>query len=138
MTKKQVPIENGLFTLPSSKSDEPNLIGSKCRNCGEVFFPRQVICSNCSGEDLYEIPLSRRGKVFSSTVLRYGPPLYKGPLPIPHGRVELAEGVIVPTPFTDCDVDETLKIGTEVEMVIEKFGEDEEGNEIITYKFKPV
>ena len=138
MSKKQVPIEQGLFTLPSSPNEEPHLIGSKCGSCGEVFFPKQVVCGNCSAEDMKEIVLSRRGKVFSSTVLRYQPPLHKGPMPISQGRVELPEGVIVPAPFTGCDTDETLPIGTEMEMVIEKLDEDEEGNEVMTYRFRPV
>ncbi len=136
--KKQVPVQAGLFTLPSSLTEEPHLIGSKCGSCGEVFFPKQAICGNCSEENMKEIALSRMGKVFSSTVLRYQPPIHKGPMPISHGRVELPEGVIVPTPFTGCNTDETLKIGTKVEMVIEKLYEDEEGNEVMTYRFRPV
>ena len=43
----------------------------------------------------------------------------------------------VETLFTDCDL-EALKMGMDVELVIEKLHEDEQGNEIITYKFRPI
>ena len=39
--------------------------------------------------------------------------------------------------FTGCDP-EAIKIGMDVELVIEKLGEDEQGNEVMTYKFRPV
>ena len=53
--QRQVPVAPGLFTLPSSPGEEPHLIGSKCVSCGEVFFPKQVVCGNCSGEETKEI-----------------------------------------------------------------------------------
>ncbi len=41
VVKKSVPIEEGLFTIPSYGGQEGQLIGSKCRLCGEVFFPKR-------------------------------------------------------------------------------------------------
>jgi uncharacterized OB-fold protein len=68
------------------------------------------------------------------------PPPYKPPEPfVPYGVgwVELPDGLRILAVFTNCDPDE-LAIGMEVEMVTEKLREDEEGNEVITYKFQPV
>jgi len=53
------------------------------------------------------------------------------------GFVELPEGVRVQTLFTGCDPD-SLEIGMDVELVIEKLFEDQEGHDVITYKFRPV
>ena len=64
------------------------------------------------------------------------PVYYKGPVPYAEGFVELPGGVRVQTLLTDCDF-EDITIGMEVEMVIETLHEDEEGNEIMTYKFRP-
>ena len=135
---RKKPIEKDLFTIPSSPGEEPHLIGSKCTRCGEVLFPKQPICPKCSNESLSEVALGRKGRVYSSTILHYQPPLYKGPMPIPQGRVELPEGVLVPAIFTECDTDNPLEIGLEVEMIFGEIGEDQEGNEIVTYKFRPV
>ena len=62
---------------------------------------------------------------------------YKGPVPYSFGWVELPEGIRVETLFTGC-APENLKIGMKVEMVLEKLHEDDEGNEIICHKFRPI
>lgn len=137
-SRKRKLIKEELFTEPSIPGDEPQLIGSKCTSCGEVFFPRRRICTNCQNTNLEEIKLSQRGKIYSFTVVTQRPPeYYKGSVPYAFGYVELAEGVRVQTLFTGCDLD-ALKIGMDVKLVIEKLYEDDEGNEIIAYKFRPV
>ncbi|WP_443059654.1 Zn-ribbon domain-containing OB-fold protein [Streptomyces sp. NBC_00443] len=53
------------------------LLGTRCSACTSVFFPREdAHCRNpdCPGGDLEEIPLSRRGRVWSYTDSRYRPP----------------------------------------------------------------
>jgi uncharacterized OB-fold protein len=86
---------------------------------------------------LKETRLGPRGKIYSFTVVMQRPPeYYKGPVPYAVGFVELPQGVRIETLFTNCNF-EDLKIGMDVEMVIEKLHEDEEGNEILTYKFRP-
>jgi uncharacterized OB-fold protein len=137
---KRIPIKEGLWTVPSSPHEKPQLIGSRCPLCGEVFFPKKGsgICTRCQSRNLEEIKLSRRGKIYSFTVVMQRPPeYYKGPVPYAEGFVELPEGVRVETLFTDCNVDD-LKVGMDVELVIEKLCEDEEGNEILAFKFRPV
>ena len=34
--------------------------------------------------------------------------------------------------------EKTLKVGMEMELIIDKLYEDEEGNEVMSWKFKPV
>ncbi|KOG32356.1 Zn-ribbon domain-containing OB-fold protein [Streptomyces resistomycificus] len=58
--------------------DDFRLLGTRCRACASVFFPREEFhCRNpgCpGGGDLDEVPLSRRGRVWSFTDSRYRPP----------------------------------------------------------------
>ena len=138
--EKRVPIREGLFTTPLSPLEQVSLAGSKCRNCGEVSLGTVYSCPNCAGEDLEVIPLSQRGKLWTYTVIRHRPPGdYKGPdpfVPFGEGLVELAEGIRVKSPI-DGDVDR-LRIGTELVLVVYKLSENEEGNDVIAFKFKPV
>lgn len=135
--KRIIPVRVGLWTTPSSPSEEPRLLGNRCRNCGEVLFPRKQVCPNCQQKDFEDVELSRRGKIYSVTIVMQRPPVYyKGPVPYAFGYVELPD-VRVETLFTDCDP-ESLEVGMDVELVIEKLYEDDEGNEIIAYKFRPV
>ncbi|MFC1919257.1 Zn-ribbon domain-containing OB-fold protein [Chloroflexota bacterium] len=135
--KQRIPIEPGLFTMPSSPSESPHLIGGKCLSCGAVFFPKQDLCISCSSAQVEEVLLSTKGKVYSSTISMLPPPLYEGPVPYVVGYVELSEGVLVPALFAQCSLEKPPEIGTEMEMFVEKWKEDEEGNEVLIYRFRP-
>jgi len=44
------------------------LMGSKCKNCGYVFYPVRRVCHECNSKDNFEYyKLSQRGKVYTYT-----------------------------------------------------------------------
>lgn len=135
--KKQIPVAPGIFTCPP---DDPRLIGSRCRSCGEYFFPKVKFCQNpdCPGKNnVEEVFLSKTGKLWSYTIQYYKPPPpYKGPVPLMIGLVELPENLKVMGQLTQCK-EEDLEIGMEMELVVEELFEDEDGNGVLTWKFKP-
>ena len=131
---KQIPIADGLFTWPS---EEPRLIGSRCLNCGEVFFPTQTACSFCSSTDTEEILFSHRGTLDLYTCSRYPTPGYTGPSPLCIGFIRLPEGTKVIAPLTETDID-NLRIGMEVEMVIRTVATDQQGNDLLGFAFTPI
>ncbi len=134
--KKAVPLKEGLFTVPSPGGEGGHLIGSRCKSCGDVFFPKRDVCLSCGQADMEETALNTRGKLEAWTVVRQTPTGAIVTAPYGLGRIELLEGVFVATVLTDCDL-EKLKSGTEWELVIEKVKEDEEGNDVMAYKFRP-
>lgn len=138
MDRNQVPMRDDdgspLFTWPSAR---PQLIGSKCKACGEIVFPRRAQCPRCYTETMEQVLLSTRGKVYCSSVSHLPPALYKGPVPYAVGHVELPERVLIPTTFTGVGA-EPLPIGTEVELVIEEWDQDEEGNTVMQQRFRPI
>jgi uncharacterized OB-fold protein len=133
--KKRVPIKEGLFEF---LEDGAHLIGSRCRECGEVTFPANAFCPQCCAETTANVPLSRRGILYSFTVQRFRPPPpYRGPEPFaPYGvgMIELPEGLRV-TAVLEEDDPARLRVGMEMELVITGFFEDDEGNEVLGYKF---
>lgn len=139
-SKKIIPVKEGLWSETASDS-RPHLIGHKCASCGELFFPikENGICTQCYSTNLKKIPLSSRGTVYTHTVVTMRPPggYYRGEVPYAIGFVELPEGIRVETLFTECDPEE-IAVGAEVELLIEKLHEDDEGNEVMAYKFRPV
>jgi len=133
----RIPVKDGLFTFAQNSKDGPQLIASKCPSCSEIFFPRRKICQNCQASNLKEITLNSRGKIFSYTVVMQQPVSnYRGPVPYAFGWVELPEGVRVETLYTGCEL-EDLRIGMDVELVVETLHHDTEGREIICHKFRP-
>jgi uncharacterized protein len=137
--KRRVPVREGLWSAPGADGQPPRLIGSRCLTCGELFFPKQDtgLCGYCQSRDLEEVRLSPRGKIHAFTIVMQRPPgYYKAEVPYAIGFVELPEGIRVETLFTGCDP-ESLRVGMEMEMVVEKLHEDEAGIEVMAYKFRP-
>ncbi len=140
--KTQVPAIEGWFTLDAEK---PHLLGSQCTSCSSYFFPREsMYCRNpgCEGREFQEVPLSRTGKIWSYTNNCYAPPKpYMSPDPfVPYAiaAVELADEkmVILGQVALGTDFDE-LKVGMQVELVLETLFEDEESEHIV-WKWKPL
>ena len=136
--KNKVLVEEGIFEIPSSPSDEPRLIAGRCRHCGEVTFPMQTGCPNCCRDDIEEVRIGPRATLYSFTNVNHPVPEgYKGPIPYGVGLVDFPEGARIVAHLTEHDP-EKLKVGMDMVMMIDKLFEDEEGNEVIGFKFKPV
>ena len=128
---------NGLSSLVRYDQEKrPHLIGGKCRSCQAVCFPKSWICSRCTGREIEEILLSRRGTLFTYTEVHQKPPDYGGSVPYCIGRVLLPEGVFVLAQLKSRKED--LKINMDMELVVEPIYRDESGEERWGYKFKPV
>src|SRR5579875_1600281 len=128
--KTRVPAVEGWFTLDDGA---PALLGSRCTSCGTFAFPREsFFCRNpdCAGTEFEEVPLSRRGTVWSYTDARYEPPapyVAADPYePFCIAAVELAAekmvvmGQVVPGVTVD-----QLSVRTEVELVVDTLYEDD-------------
>jgi uncharacterized OB-fold protein len=140
-TKTRVPAVEGWFT----SDNPPALLGSRCDTCGTFAFPKETMfCRNpeCDGTAFTEVPLSRRGTIWSYTDARYQPPPPYVPAdpyePFAIAAVELAaeKMVVMGQVVGGVGVDE-LRIGQEVELVIDTLFEDEEAIHTI-WKWEPV
>jgi len=136
----QVPVAEGVFTWPS---DDPQLIGSRCADCGMVTFPAQDSCPRCASTAMEKSLLARRGTLWAWTTQSFPPPPpYSGPsgkdfVPFGVGYVELPGEVKVESRLTESDP-AVLANGMEVELVIVPFRTDDDGNEVVTFAFRPV
>ncbi len=128
----------GTFHHALNKDDESYLIGAKCQSCGRTYFPKRSICPICKGiGTMKEVALSKKGKIDTFTVINVAPTGFKAPYI--QAYIYLPEGPRVFSLITGIDpLTNDLKDGQEVELVIEKIREDENGNDLIGYKFKPI
>jgi uncharacterized OB-fold protein len=101
-------------------------------------------CRNpaCGSTESEEIALSRRGTVWSYTDARYQPPPPYVPsadpyVPFALAAVELPEGLVVLGQVADGYGVADLRVGAEVELVVETLYVDDEG-ERTTWRWKPV
>lgn len=134
---KEVYVGEGLFIRPRTSSEPAHLLGSQCKNCDEVTFPRQTRCSNCSSEAVEQVVLSRTGTLYSfSNVNNPVPEGYKGPIPYGVGLIELPEGVRILAHLTESDP-RMLRVGMRMDLVIDKLFTNDEGTDVIGFKFRP-
>jgi uncharacterized protein len=138
MEKKQLPVLPGLVHEPAGPDERPYLQGSKCKTCGRVFFPRVHVCSTCMSPDTMEsIALSGRGTIDTFSVVHVAPMGFKAPYI--QAFINLPEGPRIFSLITGCDpLGNDLRDGAPVELVIDKIREDEKGNDLIGYKFRPI
>jgi uncharacterized OB-fold protein len=139
--KSKVAAVDGWFTLDES---DPALLGSRCPTCGTYAFPRaRDFCSNpaCDATEFDTVELSRRGTVWSYTDARYQPPppyVAADPYePFAIAAVELsAERMVVMGQIVPGVGVEELKVGDEVELVLDTLYEDDE-HEYLVWKWRP-
>jgi uncharacterized OB-fold protein len=139
-TSESVPAAEGLFT---ETAEGPRLLGSKCACCGTPYFPKSAVCHNpeCSESRIEDASFGPRGTLWSCAIQNYPPPppaRYEEPYtPYALGMVDLPEGLRVVARISTDDP-EGVRVGAEVELVLERLCLDEDGNEVITWKFRPI
>jgi uncharacterized protein len=126
------------------ESGAPHLIAGRCSQCSTyVFPPRANNCPNpaCDGDELDQVPISRRGTLWSYTENQYAPPPpYPSPDPFEPfavAAVELAdEGIIVLGKVVEGTLAADLKVGMEMELTTMPLYTDDEGVERVTYAWE--
>ena len=138
---KRKPIRKGMLSEQLDDLSKVNLLGSRCKDCDEVFFVVRNFCEQCQSRNLSTIELSQKGKLWSHTIVRTSPrPPYvfaDSFQPFAVGWVSLPEGLRILASLTDCDIDK-LRPGMNVELVVKPLYKDSEGYEVVTYYFKPI
>ena len=135
--KKMVSVDSFIFKPPSSPGGEAHFIGGRCTKCGGYTLPRKMLCFRCGGEmEVAPLP-GTKGTLYSFTLNQQPMPGAEIMPPYIIAQVLLPEGVIVETVLIDADF-ESLQPGMAVDMVVEKLKEDEEGNDVMTFKYKLV
>jgi uncharacterized OB-fold protein len=133
-----IPIAPDLFTWPAT---EPQLIASRCLDCGEVAFPKLPSCPACTGVATEDTLLSRTGTLWTWTIQHFPPPhpfLDDGKdfEPFGVGYIELPEGIRIESRLS-VNNPEDLEIGMSMELAIERFAAGEDGRDRMTFVFRP-
>jgi uncharacterized OB-fold protein len=123
----------------SGESDpSPCLVGSRCRECATVVFPRMPVCPACGRNGaMADVEIGRRGRIYSHTIAYFAPKGFKAPFF--QAFIDLPEG---PRIFSligaSCPVEPgTLENGMEMRLVIEPLADTPENRDKLTYKYVP-
>ena len=110
------------------------LLANRCGSCGKIYFPKLEFCAECFGVHLTDIPLSRRGRLYTYTITHM-PSAHFEP-PFANGFVDTDEGARVYAPLVIRE-DKPFKVGMEMEMVVETLWQEGE-KEMVGFRFRPV
>jgi len=121
------------------KKQRYGLVGEVCPHCDAKLFPPRDVCPECGQEAKSLYNFSGRGEVYSYTTVNEAPAGYEEYSPYTVALVKLEEGPLVTAQLTDLG-DQTVEIGTPVEMVTRRLRQDgdERGLLVYGYKFRPV
>ena len=140
MTTKRIPAAEGLFT---ETAEGPRLLGSRCVSCATPYFPKSPVCHNpeCHESRIEDAAFGPRGTLWSCAMQDYPPPAparYDEPyVPYALGVVDLAEGLRVLGRISTDDP-KRMRVGMDVELILDTLCHDQDGNEVVTWKFRPV
>ncbi len=136
---RRIPVIEDLF---AERPEGPRLLGSRCASCGTPYFPKSPVCHNpaCDESKMEDAAFGPHGVLFSYAVQNYPPPppaRYDEPYqPYAVGMVDLAEGLRVLGRIATDDFSK-LHGGLPVELVVDRLYRDAEGNDVVTWQFRP-
>ncbi len=81
------PMKQGYFTVPENPAEPPKLMGTVCKDCGEYFFPKRVVCAKCLSENTGDAMLGPQGTLYSYTFVHF--PLF-GSTKVEHAPTSLS------------------------------------------------
>ena len=128
-----------------------NLLGTKCGNCGRIFFPPKEICRDCHRKSIGKmsgVKLGGDGKIISYTTVHDGPEGFRNQVPYILAIIELDEGPRItaqivnagPQNFLTSELpaeQPEISIGSRVKCVFRKISEAGKSGTIhYGYKFK--
>jgi len=137
---KSVESAAGLFV---ETPDGPRLLGSRCATCKAPYFPSSEACHNpdCTRSDIQPAHFGPRGTLWSVTVQNYPPPApvvasepYR---PYAVGLVDLEDDGLRVIGRLRVDDPLAVKLGGAVELVLASLGQQADGQDVISWQFKP-
>jgi len=110
------------------------LIGSKCADCGDEYFPPVYRCKGCGSEHIGDMEMPKTGRIMTYTVLHEPLPGFEAQTPLYLAVVKLDNGARVLTQIVD-STEDSVKTGAKVRATIRRAMVDGDSGQII-YGFK--
>lgn len=111
---------------------EGKIYMTRCKKCGEKFFPPQADCPNCLISDMDWIPLSGQGELLTCTMIIVKPSSYAHYDNYVVAIAQMEEGVRV---LAWLKIDDPKKIKPKMKVRLTTVRREPEG--FITYQFVP-
>jgi len=121
---------------------EKKLMGSKCKDCGEVYVPVRKLCTHCNKANMEWVEMSGKGKIAAFTSITVGTPFFveKG-----YGRnkpycfsvIKLDEGPMVSGQLVGVDESKPETISVDMPVKVKFLETDVKGETRVDLGFEP-
>ena len=103
--------------------EEGRITGSKCKECGQLYFPPRVDCK-CMRGKMEWVELSGKCKLKTFSTLYFAPASFRYEVPYTLGVAQFIEGPTVLAPLSKEFKDSEIKIGMDMNLVPVELGGD--------------
>ena len=138
MPPTAIPTDPRLFRLAQGDETRPHLLGSYAPESELYFWPRRYRCP-VTRTAVADVDLSSEGTLHAWTFLhvpRMGSISFGETGGYGIGQIDLPEGVRIQAPLLGTTDD--WQIGTLMGMTTFPVGQDDDGNELVTFRFEAV
>jgi len=124
------------------------LIGSRCKKCGVVHYPRKAVCVNpCTSTDMEDVELSHTGTIVYGGLTHRGVGGYTDIQPQIFATIKLDDGPHLHAELVNVPFDFVRKValknserqkiyGKRVQMVLRRFRKHDNGDITFGHKFE--
>lgn len=110
--------------------EEGKVMGTRCKECGVIFFPPRADCYQCLSSDIEWFEITGTGKLITFSKLKYAPVGFDGDLPYSIAVIDYGDYKIFGRIASDIP-DEEIKLRMEMKTVANKLP-----NSQLNYVFK--
>jgi uncharacterized protein len=80
--------------------EKGTVAGTRCKNCGKLYFPPRADCLDCRKSEVEWVPIEGKARLVTFTEVFFGPPAFEQSAPYILGVAEFANGLRVFAPIS--------------------------------------
>ena len=97
--------------------EQGKVSGTRCKDCGLVFFPPRADCYQCFSNEMEWFEISGTGKLVTYSKLEYAPVGFDGDLPYAIALLDYGDYKVFGRIASDLS-DDDIKVGMEMKTVV--------------------
>ena len=118
---KPIPVIDGDSKKFWDGCNNEQLLIQCCDDCNRYIYYPRIVCPHCMSSNISWHESKGTGKIYSYTIVRFGPPGFEEDVPYISALVELDEGVRMISNLVECDL-EDIKCDIPVEVTFKPQG----------------
>ena len=96
--------------------EQGKVSGTKCKDCGKVYFPPRADCHNCLGNNMEWFDVAGKGKLVTFSKLEYAPVGFENDVPYSIALLDFGDYKVFGRLSADIP-EEEIKVGMEMKVV---------------------